>query len=134
MTGNCKGCEAEELQARQLCNRCYDYARTQARRLNLELGNYLMTTADLKSPGRYTDHPHRHNRSGHRGCYLDWGKWRVQIRYRGKAIYLGRFNTVQQAKLAYEIAQERVRIGLTPLLPTDQKTRRHRHKASENGG
>ena len=134
MIGDCKGCGMSKLQARQLCTRCYDFARTQAQRLNLQLSEYLTTTADLRSPGRYTDQPHRHNRSGYRGCYLDRGKWRVQIRHRGKAIYLGRFDTVEQARAAYEIAQNRLRAVMTPLPPTDQKTRRHRHKESEVGG
>ncbi|MBC8121688.1 MAG: hypothetical protein H7Y22_07620 [Gemmatimonadaceae bacterium] len=57
MTGNCKGCGEKKLQARQLCNRCYDYARNQAQRQGLDLDTYLTTTNDLASPGRYGDRP-----------------------------------------------------------------------------
>ncbi|MBC8120712.1 MAG: hypothetical protein H7Y22_02605 [Gemmatimonadaceae bacterium] len=115
MTGNCKGCEAEELQARQLCNRCYDFAHTQAHRQGLDLDTYLANTANLASPGRHHNRPQRHNRSGHRGCSFDRGKWRAYIKHQGKTVHLGRFDTVEQAKAVYEDAQNRLKKGLTLL-------------------
>lgn len=117
MTGTCRGCGVGELQARQLCLRCYDYARTQALRQGLDLDAYLAGTTDLASPGRHHDRPHKHNRSGHRGCSFDRGKWRASIRFQGKAIYLGRFEKLELARDAYKTAQMRVRAGLPSLAP-----------------
>ncbi|MBC8120276.1 MAG: hypothetical protein H7Y22_00380, partial [Gemmatimonadaceae bacterium] len=70
---------------------------------------------DLASPGRYGDRPARHNRSGYRGCSFDRGKWRASIRYQGRTVHLGRFDTPEQAQAAYQAAQNRIRDGLTPM-------------------
>lgn len=113
--GHCIGCGHSRLEARKLCTRCYDYARNQARRQGLDLAEYMATTTDLRSPGRHSgSQPARHNTSGHRGCYLQRGKWRACIRHRGKAFHLGRFEHLQQAQDAYKAAQRRIQQGLPP--------------------
>lgn len=115
MTGNCKGCGHSKLEARQLCTRCYDYARTNARRQGLDLAEYMAITTDLKSPGKHGgSQPAKHNTSGYRGCYPDHGKWRACIRHRGKAFHLGRFDDLEQARIAYANAQLRIQAGLPP--------------------
>lgn len=44
------------------------------------------------------------NRSGFKGVYPCYGKWRSQIRLNGKPKYLGSFPTAFQAALAYDSA------------------------------
>ncbi len=48
----------------------------------------------------------RHNTSGFKGVYLckQTGRWRAEIRARGKVMKLGRFNTPQEAARAYDAA------------------------------
>lgn len=133
MTGPCRGCATDKLYARNLCNRCYDYALSSARRQGLLLGEYVETVEDLASPGRHNARPHKHNRSGHRGCSFDRGKWRATIHYQGRSFHLGRFIHLEQAQEAYAAAQMRVRAGLPPAPPSGPSPEQASSRAS-NGG
>ena len=44
---------------------------------------------------------HSHNTSGFRGVYASRNKWAAQIKLNGKKIYLGRFNTAEEAHQCY---------------------------------
>lgn len=44
------------------------------------------------------------NKSGHRGVYWNKNKWRAQICVNRKQIYLGRFDTLEDAAQAYKDA------------------------------
>lgn len=50
--------------------------------------------------------PPRHNKSGVKGVYWakDKNRWTAQIGVGGKAVYLGRYKTIEEAKSAYEAA------------------------------
>jgi hypothetical protein len=114
--GPCQGCGHPKHEARGLCRRCYDFARTTALRQGQTLDDYLATAATLASPGRFgSDRPARHNSSGVRGVRWDKGKWRAQIRFGGRAVHLGRFDSLEQAVAAYRQAQQCIKAGLHPM-------------------
>lgn len=47
-----------------------------------------------------------HNTSGYRGVYFcrQTGRWRAEIRVKGKGIKLGRFNSKEEAAIVYDVA------------------------------
>ena len=49
--------------------------------------------------------PYKNNTSGVKGVTWDRGKWRVTIMLQGKQHYLGRFDDIETAKRAREIAE-----------------------------
>lgn len=51
------------------------------------------------------------NTSGYKGVSKNWRKnsWRVTMNVRGKFIYIGSFKTAEEAGLAYDCAQDRLR-------------------------
>jgi hypothetical protein len=50
-----------------------------------------------------------------RGVRWDKGKWRAQIRFGGRAVHLGRFDSLEQAVAAYRQAQQCIKAGLHPM-------------------
>lgn len=53
------------------------------------------------------------NKTGVNGVYFDKNrtKFAVQVMYQGKKYSLGRYNTIEEAKLAREIADEQIKNG-----------------------
>ena len=49
----------------------------------------------------------RRNKSGAKGIQFKCGKWTCVIGFSGKAIYLGRFENLDDAKKAYDLAAEK---------------------------
>lgn len=62
------------------------------------------------------------NSSGHRGVVYDKNprmikKWKVMLHHEGKAIYLGHFDTIDQAAAAYQAGVTRYKVEGHPLPP-----------------
>ena len=57
--------------------------------------------------------PAKHNASGLLGVYARDGRWRAEVRIKGKSVNLGRFDTKEEAHAAYLIAKRRLHIGCT---------------------
>lgn len=53
--------------------------------------------------------PQRNNTSGYKGVIYDKSrnKWRAEIRVQSKRMYLGRYETVEEAAVAYNVASEK---------------------------
>lgn len=52
--------------------------------------------------------PYKVNTTGVRGVYMQKGKFRVQIYYKGKRYHIGSFDTLEEAKEARKIAEKEI--------------------------
>lgn len=59
---------------------------------------------------QYNRKPNKNNTSGYRGVWFHKGKWEARLRNKGKLLYLGRFNTVEEANKAYQEAVRRLHV------------------------
>lgn len=66
------------------------------RRCNLRICTVLENNRNMRKP--------RTNTSGFKGVHLEAGRWSARIRFNGKKLHLGRFDTPQEAFEAYKQA------------------------------
>ena len=52
--------------------------------------------------------PYKVNTTGVRGVYMQKGKFRAQIQYKGKKYHIGLFDTLEEAKEARKIAEKKI--------------------------
>lgn len=57
--------------------------------------------------------PAKHNKSGLMGAYKRYGHWKADIRVNGKTIYLGAFETKEEAHEAFIQAKRKLHPGCT---------------------
>lgn len=80
-------------------------------KLNCRIENLRDTTINVNAQNRRR--PHKDGSSGFLGVSEHKGKWQASIRAKNKLVYLGRFNSPEQAHEAYLCAKRKLHEGCT---------------------
>jgi hypothetical protein len=87
------------------CPELYEVDHINRNTFDNQKSNLRMVTRKQNADNRGT---FKNNTSGAKGVCFHNGKWQASYKHKGHLIYIGRFDTIEEAKIAYETTKFRL--------------------------